>query len=424
MAVVLDQKKGSERKSSLLRPFPGLRPAPGRSEEVIAPPYDVLSTKEARLRAKGKRWSFLHVSKAEIDLSEDVDAHAPAVYAKAAENMAAMVENGILMRDQGACYYIYRLAFKGHVQTGVAGAASIAAYNENKVRRHEFTRPSKEDDRVRQIEAVGAQTGPVMLAHAPSFDVASILDAETSAAPAIDLVADDGVGHTLWVVSEPSRVAVLEAALSGLDVLYIADGHHRSAAAARVAEKRIADGNKGHTESSEGFLAVAFAYDQMNILDYNRVVRDLNGHTPEHFLEKVAEEFVLSPLQKAESPATAQCFSMYVNAQWYGMSLRNPVPEDPVARLDISLLSDRLIAPILGICDPRRDERIDFIGGIRGLGELERRIDSKEMAVAFALHPTSMEDLMAVADKGEVMPPKSTWFEPKLADGLISYVLD
>jgi uncharacterized protein (DUF1015 family) len=405
----------------LIRPFAGLRPVPERANDVLAPPYDVLNSQEARQRAAGRPLSFLHISKPEIDLPEDTDPYAPEVYAKAAENLQRMVEAGVLKRDAQPCYYVYRLTMGDHVQTGLVAVASVADYDSNRIRKHEFTRPAKEDDRVRQIEALNAQTGPVLLAYRSDSAVDALIDAQTGAGPQYDLVADDGIRHTLWVVSDPSVIGRLDAAFDRMEALYIADGHHRSAAASRVS----ASLGGGPEAMSSYFLSVIFPHRQMKILDYNRVVKDLNGLSGAELLNKIALAFDVSPEDRPVSPAGPREFGMYLDGQWYRLSVHaGRVPEDPVARLDVSLLADNLLEPLLGIGDPRRDPRIDFVGGIRGLGELERRVDSAEMAVAFSLFPTSMEDLMAVADANQVMPPKSTWFEPKLADGLVSHLLD
>ena len=405
----------------LIRPFAGLRPVPERADEVVAPPYDVLNSAEARARAAGRPWSFLHVSKAEIDLPEDTDPYDPAVYAKAAENLQRMVSEGVLKRDAQPCYYVYRLTMGEHVQTGLVAAASVADYDSNRVRKHEFTRPAKEDDRVRQIEALNAQTGPVLLAYRSQPEIDQLIEAVTTAEPEYDLKADDGVGHTFWVVSDASTVAQLSAGFDSMEAIYIADGHHRSAAASRVA----ATLNRGPDAMSSYFLSVIFPHKQMKILDYNRVVRDLNGLSATSLLDKVADSFEVKQEDSAVSPTGPGQFGMYLDGNWYRLTIDPArIPADPVARLDVSLLADNLLEPLLAISDPRTDPRIDFVGGIRGLGELEKRVDSGEMALAFSLFPTSMEALMAVADANEVMPPKSTWFEPKLADGLVSHVLD
>jgi uncharacterized protein (DUF1015 family) len=403
----------------LIRPFAGLRPVAGRAEDVVAPPYDVLNSAEARTRAAGRPWSFLHISKAEIDLPEGTDPHADEVYARAASNLRSMLQEGVLVRDPQPCYYIYRLVMGDHRQTGLVAAASVAAYDSNRIRKHEFTRPDKEDDRVRQIEALQAQTGPVLLAYESQPDVDALLEAVTARDPDVDLVADDGIGHTLWAVSEQAVIEQISSAFEAMPALYIADGHHRSAAASRVAVSH------GGSDAASWFLTVIFPHRQMQILDYNRVVRDLSGMSAETFLARVAERLEVVPVADPVHPQGPGHFGMYLAGQWYRLAARKEnIPADPVGRLDVSVLADQLLSPLLGIEDPRRDTRIDFVGGIRGLEELERRVDSGEMAVAFSMYATRMEDLMAVADAGEVMPPKSTWFEPKLADGLVSLVID
>jgi uncharacterized protein (DUF1015 family) len=412
---------------SLIRPFKGLRPTPEVAAEVVAPPYDVLNTEEARQRAKARPWSFLHISKPEIDLPADTDPYAPAVYAKAAENLKNMLQQGILVRDNKPCYYAYRLIMGDHSQLGLVATASVAQYDSNRIRKHELTRPNKEDDRVRQIEAVNAQTGPVMLAYPEAPDADVILTQAIIDEPHIDVIAHERVQHTLWVIDDVEAIRQLTGAFENMAALYIADGHHRSAAASRVCVKRKA-ANRDHTgeEHYNYFLAVIFPHHQMQILDYNRVVKDLHGLTPKEFLDRIDQNFTIVPSHISVSPLKSGEFGMYLDGRWYRLALhRHLIPsDDPVSRLDVNLLANHLIEPILGIHDPRQDERIDFVGGIRGLKELQERVDRGEMAVAFSLYPTRMEDLMAVADANGIMPPKSTWFEPKLADGLVSHVLD
>ena len=408
---------------SLIKPFRGLRPLPERAGDVAAPPDDVLNSDEARARAAGKPWSFLHISKPEIDLPPTTDIYSAEVYATGAANLKRMVEAGVLKRDAKPCYYAYRLIMGQHQQTGLVAAASVAAYDAGRIRRHEFTRPDKEDDRVRQIEALNAQTGPVLLAHPACAEVDQILEAASKTTPAADLVADTDVRHTIWVIDEATAVARIGACFEALPALYIADGHHRSAAASRVAASRRA---KSAAETgADYFLAVSFPAAQMQILCYNRVVRDLGGLSREAFLRRVEESFSVETTPGAVQPAAHGELGMYLPGQWYRLRIKaDKVPADPVGRLDVSLLSDQLLAPVLGIKDLRTDKRIDFVGGIRGTQELEKRVGSGEMAVAFSMHATTMEDLMAVTDAQQVMPPKSTWFEPKLADGLVSHVLD
>ena len=411
----------------LIKPFAGLRPLTERASDIAAPPYDVLSSAEARERAAGQPWSFLHMSKAEIDLLADTDPYSPEVYARSAENLDRMITAGVLLRDPSPCYYAYRMTMGEHVQTGLVATASVREYDCNRIRKHEFTRPDKEDDRVRQIEALNAQTGPVLLAYPDSPVADELIAAATSGVPIADVLAD-GVRHTTWVIDNAETIASISKVFESMTALYIADGHHRSAAASRVAAARrspeiAADSAEG---SAEHFLAVIFPAHQMRIMDYNRVVRDLNGLSADDFLARIGQHFSVSVATDPVSPDAPGVVGMYLDSRWYRLVIRPElVPvNDPVARLDVSLLSEYLLGPVLGIADLRRDKRIDFVGGIRGLRELERRVDSGEMAVAFAMHATRMTDLMSVADSGEVMPPKSTWFEPKLADGLLSHVLD
>jgi uncharacterized protein (DUF1015 family) len=404
---------------TLVRPFRALRPAPGRAAEILAPPYDVLSSAEARERAKGKPWSFLHISKPEIDLDPAIDPHDRAVYAKAAENLGRMIAHGLLVRDAEPCYYVYRLTRGDRQQTGLAAVASLADYRSNRIRKHEHTTPVKEDDRVRQIEAVNAQTGPVMMGYPAAPAIDAMLAKASGRDPDIDVTADDGVRHQLWIVGDDKTVAALTRAFDALPALYIGDGHHRTAAAARVAQGR-GDG------SASDFLTVIFPHHQMTILDYNRILKDLNGRGADGLLAELRARFSVAASDQPVRPAAAGEFGMYLAGRWHRLTIRpDLVPgHDPIGRLPITLLTRNVIEPLFGITDPRTDQRIDFVGGGRGLRELERRVASGEMAVAFALYPTQMADLMAVADAGGIMPPKSTWFEPKLADGMVSHVLD
>ena len=403
----------------LIKPFRALRPAPGRAAEVLAPPYDVLSSAEARTRAKGKPWSFLHISKPEIDLDPATDPYDKTVYAKAAENLAKMIADGVLIRDDKPCYYVYRLTRRGRTQTGIACVASLADYATNRIRKHELTTPVKEDDRVRQIEAINAQTGPVMIGYPSAPAIDALLAQAAAGAPQVDVTADDGVRHQLWVIADDMTIGRLSHAFDALPAIYIADGHHRSAAAARVAAARKGDGSHSY------FLSVIFPEREMTILDYNRVVKDLNGRSAEQFLTALTKSFAVTASEKPVRPASAHDYGMYLAGHWYKLSIRpDLVSDDPIGRLPITVLARNVIEPLLGIKDPRTDKRIDFVGGARGLEELEARVKSGEMAVAFALYPTQMADLMAVADAGLIMPPKSTWFEPKLADGMVNHVLD
>ncbi len=411
---------------SLIRPFAGLRPATGRAADVAAPPYDVLNSSEARARAEGRPWSFLHISKPEIDLPEGTDPYDASVYAKGKENFDRMIAEGVLKQDTLPCYYFYRLIMGDHQQIGLVAAASVTDYDTNRIRKHEFTRPDKEDDRVRQVDTLNAQTGPVFLTYRHNATIDALVAKVTATEPEFDITADDGVQHAIWPVCDEEEINTITETFDAMPAIYIADGHHRSAAASRVAAMRKG-ANPNHTgeEPYNYFLSVIFPDDQMMILDYNRVITDLNGLGKDELLQKVGERFAVSEESAAVKPQANQAFGMYLDGKWYRLQINaDRVPaDDPVGQLDVSLLANNLIDPILGISDPRRDKRIDFVGGIRGLQELERRVDSGEMAVAFSLYPTKMKQLMAVADADEVMPPKSTWFEPKLADGLVSHLL-
>jgi uncharacterized protein (DUF1015 family) len=409
--------------TQLVRPFAALRPTEASAAAVIAPPYDVVSTDEARVLAAGRPHSFLHISRPEIDLPEGSSPYSDEAYAQGARSLARLVAERVLVRDQERSFYIYRMVMDGRTQTGVAFVGSIRAYEQNLIRRHELTRPDKETDRVRNIATLNAQTGPVLCAYRANAALRELLAVATNAAPLFSVTGPNDVVHTVWATARATD-ATLQAELDALGAIYIADGHHRSAAAARVAAQRrgVANANASH----EFFLCVAFPHDEMRILDYNRVVKDLNGLSADALLARIRESFDVAPLRGAKSPAQPETFAMYLAGRWHELKIKPAlVPRhDPVASLDISVLQDRLLAPILGVGDPRTDARIDFVGGVRGLAELERRVQSGKAAVAFALHATRMEQLMAVADAGKLMPPKSTWFEPKLADGLLSHVLD
>jgi len=411
---------------TLVKAFAGLRPVTGREDDVVAPPYDVMNEAEARELVSGRPWSFLHISRPEVDLPEGTDPYAPEVYAKGRENLDHMIAEGVLVSEESPSYYVYRLTMGSHVQTGLMAAASTEAYDQDRIKKHEFTRPVKEDDRVRNVDTLNAQTGPVFLVYPSTDNIDNILKQVSSKPADMDVTAKDGVRHELWVVSDTDTVRALTDGFEALDALYVADGHHRSAAASRVASERK-KGNPAHTgeESYNYFLSVIFPHNQMQILDYNRVVKDLNGLDKDSFLKGAAEAFALEKSDQPVKPASTGEYGMYLDGSWYRLNVKsNRIPQDdPVARLDVSLLQDNLIEPLLGISDPRRDNRIDFVGGIRGLSELEKRVNSADWEVAFSLFPTTMEALMAVADAGEVMPPKSTWFEPKLADGLVSHLL-
>jgi len=410
----------------MIRPFAGLRPLPIHAQEIAGPPYDVLSSSEARNQTAGNPRSFLHISKPEIDLPEGTDPHDPAVYAKGAANLQRMQNDGLLIQDSSSCYYIYSLTMGRHTQTGIVAAASVAAYDSNRIHKHEYTRPDKEKDRIHHIDALNAQTGPVLLSCHPSIELETLMEELCQTTADIDITLKDGVRHVLRIISSRQDQGRISMLFERAGDLYIADGHHRSAAASRIACVRRA-ANSGHTGEEEYnfFLSVIFPANQLQIMDYNRVVRDLNGRSPQSFIQLVSKTFHLQEDNEAVKPARPGKFGMYLDGRWYRLTIHSGLipKDDPVASLDASLLSEHLLGPLLGILDLRRDKRIDFVGGVRGLAELEKRVDSGEMAAAFSLFPSRMADVMAVADAGRVMPPKSTWFEPKLADGLVSHLL-
>jgi uncharacterized protein (DUF1015 family) len=393
-------------------PFRALRPPPELAARVAAVPYDVVNRPEAQALAADNPHSFLHVTKPEIDLLDAVAADDERVYAGGRVALERMLNDGTLVRDNRPAFYVYRATMGTHVQTGWALCAAVADYESNRVRKHEHTRPDKETDRVRHIEATRAQTGTVFLTHPDSPALAAESERATAGPAIFDITAEDGVRHQLWVVDQPERCQAVGDGFAALETLYIADGHHRSAAAARVA---AAHRPVAANASTERFLAVSFPRSEVQILPYNRVVRDLNGRSQEGFLAEVRDRFDLH-LGRAE-PA-ARRYGMFIGDAWYTLDARTWDASDPVARLDAAILQDQLLGPVLGIGDPRTDRRIDFVGGIRGDGELERRVQEGS-AVAFSLHATSIDDVIAVADAGQVMPPKSTWFEPKLRDGLV-----
>lgn len=409
-----------------IEPFRAWRPQPHLAAQVASPPYDVLSSDEAREMAAGNPLSFLHVNKPEIDLPPGTDVYSDAVYAKGAENLRWLQAEGALVREPVPALYLYRQRMGDHVQTGLVAGASVDEYEADLIKKHEHTRRVKEDDRTRHVDALDANTGPVFLTYKARPEIDALAERLTAVPPTYDFVAPDGIQHVLWVVADASDREALMDAFRRVPELYVADGHHRSAAATRIRAMRR-ESNPSHTgeEPYNFFLAVIFPDNQMKILDYNRVVRDLNGLESGAFIEAVGARFEVEPTSDAK-PRQPADFGMYLEGSWYRLRARpGTFPAgDPVRSLDVSILQDNLLAPVLGIGDPRSDERIDFVGGIRGLGELERRVASGDWQVAFALHPTSIDQLFAVADAGLVMPPKSTWFEPKLRSGLIVRPLD
>nr|CRH04938.1 conserved protein of unknown function [Candidatus Magnetococcus massalia] len=410
-------------KPALVKPFAGWRPRADVVSQVAAPPYDVLNREEAAEMAAGNPHSFLHVSKAEIDLPADLDPYDPKVYATAKANYAKLKADGMIAQDEAPCFYVYRLIWQGRAQTGIVAAASVEAYDSDRIKKHEFTRPAKENDRTEFAWALKAHSGPVFLTYRKDQAIDTLVAEICKQDPVYDFDAGDGIQHTLWVCSDAGQNDKLEAAFDALPAVYVADGHHRSAAASRVHARTVEEGLGQADEEAphNRFLSVLFPDDQMRILDYNRVVKDLGDLDEAAFMAEVKKRFDVTPTAEACSPKAHGSFGMYLGGKWYSMTLKADmaVADDPVKRLDVSLLSDFLLEPILGISDPRRDPRIDFVGGIRGMQGLEKRVDSGEMKVAFSLFATTMDDLMAVADSGQVMPPKSTWFEPKLRDGLV-----
>jgi uncharacterized protein (DUF1015 family) len=409
-----------------LRPFKGYRPRPELASQVAAKPYDVLNSEEALTEAKDKPLSFLHVGKPEIDLPSDIPLYDERVYQKGKENLQRLMTDGVLQEDPRPSFYLYAQTMNDHTQYGLVGCASVEEYLNDTIKKHELTRKDKEDDRTKHVKVTNAHSGPIFLTYRARPDLDAIVDKVRSAPPINDFVAEDGIRHRLWVIDEPAVVQMIEKGFRAVPNLYVADGHHRSAAAARVG-KELADANPQHRGDEEYnfFLAVLFPHRQLRIMDYNRVVKDLHGRTLEQFLHDVGRVFDVQASPVRVRPSRKGEFGMYTKGQWYVLSARPPLLAiaDPVERLDVSILQKHLLDPILGIDDPRTSKRIDFVGGIRGLEELERRVNSGEMAVAFALHPTSIDELLAIADAGKIMPPKSTWFEPKLRDGMVVHMV-
>lgn len=408
-----------------IHPFRALRPAPARASEVAAVPYDVVNTEEARAIASNNPYSFLHVSRPEIDLPDGTNVYADEVYARGVENFQSLIKSAPLETESEPSLYIYQLTMGEHTQVGIAAAFSVDEYDNDTIRKHECTRPDKEDDRTRHMLSLRAQTGPVFLTYRPDRRIdALVAGSLTSNEPLYDFTAEDGIKHTVWKISD---TAPFVRAFAEVPLLYIADGHHRAKSASR-ARAELRGQNPHHTgdEDYNRFLAVVFPADQVQILPYNRVVRDLNNLSPEEFLMKTRERFDVVENAKREGPGKRGHFHTYLAGKWYGLTPKDNGKErtaNPVDNLDVKVLQDNLLDAILGIKDVRTDKRIDFVGGARGTKELERLVDSKRAAVAFALYPTSIDDLLLVSDAGEIMPPKSTWFEPKLRDGLLNHLI-
>lgn len=406
-----------------ISPFKALRPEAQHARFVASRPYDVLNSREAKIAAQGNPLSFLHITKSEIDLPESVDIHAQKVYDTAKENLDAFVSRNILFRESKPCLYIYRLTMKGRVQTGLVCGSSVDDYENDLIRKHEFTRPDKEEDRINHILTTSAQTGNVFLAYRQVAEIDALVDNwMKQKQPVYDFEAEDGIGHAVWIINDDDTISKLVGLFrEKVPCTYIADGHHRAASAAKTRARL----GKAAKTSASIFLTTLFPSNQLHIMDYNRVVKDLNGHSPADFLRALETAFIVAPIDAALLPELPHVFGMYLQKKWYRLTARKNSFDatDPIGVLDVSILQQHVLGPLLGIIDQRTDKRIDFVGGIRGLEELERRVDSGEMALAFSIHPVSIEQLFAVADSGAVMPPKSTWFEPKLRDGLLTHLI-
>ena len=404
-----------------ISPFKALRPAAELAKQVASRPYDVLNSKEAKTEAEGNNVSFLHITKSEIDLPESMDIHAQQVYDKAKENLDAFISRKILFRESKPCYYIYELTMKGKSQTGLVCGSSVDDYENGLIKKHEFTRPEKEQDRINHIKTTGAQTGNVFLAYRTVAEIDAVINTWKEKSPVYNFTAEDQIQHTIWIVNDDQTIEKISTLFKEkVPCTYIADGHHRAASAAKV---RASLGTRA-PEGAGIFLTTLFPADQLYIMDYNRVVTDLNGLSAESFLSAVKDHFTVEEAGRAFSPAQLHEMGMYLKKQWYRLTAKeNTYSNDPIGILDISILQNNLLDPVLNIKDQRTDKRIDFIGGIRGLGELEKRVNSGEMAVAFSLHPVTIQQLFDIADSGNVMPPKSTWFEPKLRDGLLTHLI-
>jgi uncharacterized protein (DUF1015 family) len=401
-----------------LKPFAALRPKPELASQICELPYDVMSSEEAREMAAGNPLSFLHVSKPEIDLAPGTDLYSPEVYAKGKENFQKLISQGTLKQDEKPAFYLYRQIMGQHAQVGLVAAASCEEYLANIIKKHEFTRPDKEDDRVRHIETLNSQTGPVFLTYRAVAAFDAFVAKKIAETPAVDFTAKDGVRHTSWTISSTDDIKFVEAQFAQIPFLYIADGHHRSAAAGRVFKSRNGAGHSGR------FLAVIFPHNQMQILSYNRVLKNLNGHTPEQLLGKLSAVFDIQT-GGAAVPAKKHELALFFGGKWSKLAFKPQftATSDLIEGLDVTLLQNQILAPVFGIDDPRTSKRIHFVGGIRGTAELEKLVNSGEYACAFSMFPTSIEDLMQIADAGGIMPPKSTWFEPKLRDAMFCHLI-
>ena len=411
---------------AVIRQFKAIRPTPEMAEKVAALPYDVVNSEEAAEMVIGNPYSFLHVDKAEIDLPAGTDIYSPEVYEKAKSNLEKMITDGVLVQDENHMLYVYELTIDGRSQTGIVACTSIDEYMQGIIKKHELTREDKEQDRIRHVYICNAYTVLIFLAYRTVDEISEIVDNVKKNAPVYDFTAEDGIIHRAWIIDDEETINRLVKLFKDVPNLYIADGHHRNASAAKVGLKRRNE-NPNYTGDEEFnyYLAVIFPSDQLKILDYNRVVKDLNGLSEEEFIKKLSEKFDIVETEGRAKPDKAYDFGMYMDGKWYMLTAKDEIKsKDAVKGLDVSILQDNVLIPILGIGDIRTDKRIDFVGGIRGLGELEKRVDSGEMKVAFAMYPTSIEQLMTIADENKIMPPKSTWFEPKLRSGLFIHSLD
>ena len=409
---------------NLIKGFKALRPIPEKAKEVIAPPYDVINSEEARILAENKPLSFLHISKPEIDLPKDTKFNDPLVYQKGSENLKRLIDDEILIEDKESTLYIYQIIIEDHIQTGVCSAASVEAYDNNLIKKHEHTQPLKEEDRIKNIDSLNAQTGPVLLTYPDDEIIDSLInDVTVKNEPIYDVLSENGSNHKIWIIENNNIRENILKGINSLDALFIADGHHRSAAASKVkASRQKANQNHNGNENYNYFLSVAFPASQMKILDYNRLVSTLNNHSVESILDQIGKCFDVKMNQEQVKPKHSKEFGIYIDGHWYQLNFKLETKTfGPVDSLDVSILHNYLLEPILGIKDERTDKRIDFVGGIRGLSELERRVDSGEMKIAFSFFPTSIQSLISVADADQVMPTKSTWFEPKLLDGLLTH---
>jgi len=415
---------------AVFKPFKAVRPLPDKAAEIASLPYDVMDSDEARLEVAKHPLSFIHVEKSEVDLPPEIDLYDERVYQKAKENLYNYISNGLMEQDDKSMFYIYRENMDGREQYGLVGLCSVDEYFDGRIKKHELTRADKETDRIKHVDTCNAHASPVFFTYRHQDEIDVIVNRIVATTqPVYDFVSDDGIGHALWLMADEADIKAIQDAFGAMDYLYVADGHHRTASGAKVgALRREQNPNYTGEEEFNHFMAVIFPDNQLKIFDYNRVVKDLGGHSKEDFLALIREKFEIKPHSdgKPYHPEGLHHFGMYLDGMWYQLTAKPGTWDDTnvVQALDVSILQNNLLQPILGINDPRKDKRIDFVGGIRGLGELVRRVDSGREAVAFALYPTSMDELLAIADAGEIMPPKSTWFEPKIRSGLFIHLMD